>query len=84
MTGVIDWGDLHVGDRAVDLSAAWLVLPPEARERFLETYGAVDEVTWRRARFRAVFHAAVVLVFASETHEPALQGEANQALIWLL
>jgi len=83
LTGVIDWGDLHVGDPAMDLSAAWLVLPPQARERFLEVYGVIDPLTWRRARFRAVFHAAVVMVFASETDEPALLGEAKQALEWV-
>ena len=83
LAGVIDWGDLHVGDRAVDLSVAWLVLPPPARERFLEVYGPVDPVTWRRARFRAVFHAAVVAVFANETGESALLAEVVRSLGWL-
>ena len=84
LTGVIDWGDLHIGDPAVDLSVAWLVLPPQARSRFLDAYGEVDPVTWRRARFRAVFHAAVVMVFANETGELQLVEEVTRAMEWVL
>ena len=41
-------------------------------------------LTWRRARFRAVFHAAVVAVFANETGESALLAEVVRSLGWLL
>lgn len=47
-------------------------------------YGEVDPVTWRRARFRAVFHAAVVMVFANETGELQLVEDVTRALEWVL
>ena len=31
LCGVIDWGDVHLGDRALDLSIAYSFLPAEAR-----------------------------------------------------
>jgi aminoglycoside phosphotransferase (APT) family kinase protein len=61
VTGVLDWGDVHLGDPAVDLCLAFTFLPPEARGVFREAYGDIDEATWNRARFRA-FHYGVALL----------------------
>jgi aminoglycoside phosphotransferase (APT) family kinase protein len=54
VTGVIDWGDLHLGHPAVDLAIAHLFLPPSAHPAFLDAYGPVDPQVWRLARFREV------------------------------
>jgi aminoglycoside phosphotransferase (APT) family kinase protein len=54
LAGVIDFGDLCVGDPATDLSAAWVLLPAGAAAAFLAAYGPVDEATIRRARGWAV------------------------------
>ena len=78
--GVIDWGDLHRGDPAVDLAIGWSFLPREARESFLEAYGGVDEATWRRARFRALNHSATTAVYGYESGDKALLGESLVAL----
>ena len=47
LAGVIDWGDLHAGDRAVDLAVFWMLEgePGTVREDL-----AVDDDTWARAR----------------------------------
>jgi len=58
--GIIDWGDLHYGDPAIDLSIAFEMLPPAARETLAAAYGEIDEQTWRLARYRAIYHAALV------------------------
>jgi aminoglycoside phosphotransferase (APT) family kinase protein len=34
LAGVIDWGDVHIGDPAPDLSIAWSFLPAAARRMF--------------------------------------------------
>lgn len=81
--GVIDWGDVHVGDRALDLAFAWLFLPPAGREAFRAAYGPIDDDTWRLARFRAVCHAAVDVVYGSEVGEDDLLREIRRALEWL-
>jgi len=59
-TGVIDWGDVHCGDPAVDIAVAFESFPPASRDAFLAGYGAVDETTWDWARYRALYHSALV------------------------
>lgn len=81
--GVIDWGDVHVGDRAVDLSIAHAFLPPSAREAFRRAYGDVDEVTWARAGFRAAYHAAMIARYAQQVGDADLLKEAVVALRWI-
>ena len=82
-TAVIDWGDVHVGDPALDLAFAWLFLPPAGRAAFRAAYGPIDDDTWRLARFRAVCHLAVDLVYAVEAGEPDLSREIGRALAWI-
>jgi aminoglycoside phosphotransferase (APT) family kinase protein len=58
LRGVIDFGDLCAGDPAYDLSAAWLLLPPDGVDRFLAAYRpAPDDGTVRRARGWAMARA---------------------------
>ncbi|WP_344249237.1 aminoglycoside phosphotransferase family protein [Isoptericola hypogeus] len=59
--GVVDFGDLAVGDPACDLASAWTLLPDGALERFHDVYRtggpggpAADDATRRRARGWAV------------------------------
>ncbi|MGA8324995.1 MAG: phosphotransferase [Candidatus Cybelea sp.] len=59
-TAIIDWGDVHFGEPAADLTILFSLIPPGARPHFFEAYGAIDEVALRLARYRAVYHAALV------------------------
>lgn len=60
LVGVIDWGDVHAGDPAVDLAAAWMLLGApglgELRERL-----ALDADTWERGRGWALVLAVMFL-----------------------
>ena len=49
LAGVIDFGGLGVGDRAVDLLYAWSMFDTPGRE-VLRAACAADEATWTRAR----------------------------------
>jgi aminoglycoside phosphotransferase (APT) family kinase protein len=80
VVGIIDWGDAHRGDRAIDLAVAHLVLPASAHENFRGAYGNVSESTWQLARFRAVQHALVTLVYGHKTQDAAMQRESAAAL----
>jgi aminoglycoside phosphotransferase (APT) family kinase protein len=60
LEGIIDWGDLHFGDPAIDVSIVFEILPPAARDAFAAAYGEIDEQTRRLARYRAIYHAALV------------------------
>lgn len=80
LTGVIDWGDVHVGNRAVDLAIAHGVLPPRLHGVFRNAYGAIDEPTWQLARFRALQHAAVTAVYGHDIGDTDLLRESLTAL----
>ena len=80
LRGVIDWGDVHLNDPAVDLSIAWSFLPPAAREEFREAYGPIDEPSWRLARLRALHYGIVLLDYGQGSNDPMLVGEARTIL----
>jgi aminoglycoside phosphotransferase (APT) family kinase protein len=58
--GIIDWGDVHLGDPAIDLAVAFSVFPPRTRAAFTAAYGAIDDATRLLARYRGVYHCALV------------------------
>jgi aminoglycoside phosphotransferase (APT) family kinase protein len=62
LAGVVDFGDLFVGDPAVDLAAAWVLLPAGADERFFAAYGELDEATVRRARGHAAMKSLFLML----------------------
>ncbi len=80
LAGVIDWGDVHLGDPAADLMIAHAFLPPEGRDVFCKVYGPVPEVTWRMARLRALWHSVMVLVYADDIGDADLLREARLGL----
>jgi aminoglycoside phosphotransferase (APT) family kinase protein len=75
VTGVIDWGDSHVGDPALDIAIAWMFLPPESWDEFREAYGGVDKATWRRARFRTMTHWTYLSEYARAKQDAPLLQE---------
>jgi aminoglycoside phosphotransferase (APT) family kinase protein len=82
-SGVIDWGDIHLGDPAVDLAIAHSFLPPTAHAPFRQAYGLVDADTWQVARLRALWHSMTVLVYGDEVGDAALVREGHVALGYL-
>lgn len=72
LSAVIDWGDLHYGHPAVDLMAAHSFLPASAHNRFIDAYGGVDARMWELAKYRAIYHCALVAHFASQIGDSAL------------
>ena len=80
ITGVIDWGDVHLGDRAVDLSLAFTFLPPTAHEAFRQAYVDIDQLTWQRAKFRAIYHAAAIAEYGADIKDADLLAAAEFCL----
>jgi len=78
--GIIDWGDAHVGDPALDISIAITFLPAEARPAFAAAYGAIDDATWDRAGFRAIHHGAALSRYGLETGDEAILEVGEYAL----
>lgn len=79
-SGVIDWGDVHLGDPALDLAIAHLVLPARAHAAFRTAYGGVDERTWTAARYRAIYHAILELDYGVRADDAGMRASGSTAL----
>jgi aminoglycoside phosphotransferase (APT) family kinase protein len=79
-SGVIDWGDVCVGDPSIDLQLAWALRPPERGDVFLDAYGRVDDETRLRARVLAVFFCALLANYARAEGLPGLERETRAGL----
>jgi len=78
--GVIDWGDVHLGDPALDIAIAHLMLPPRAHATFREAYGPIDERTWNAARYRAIYHAILELDYGVRANDRGMREIGAEAL----
>jgi aminoglycoside phosphotransferase (APT) family kinase protein len=80
LAGVIDWGDVHLGDPAADLMIAHSFLPPTAHAAFRQAYGPIEEETWHLARLRALWHTVTVVAYGHEIGDAALLHEGQRGL----
>jgi aminoglycoside phosphotransferase (APT) family kinase protein len=80
VTGVIDWGDVCVADRAVDLSLVWSFLPPAARPAFFEVYGPIDKAQELRARALALSLGSALALYGRAEGLAALERECVDGL----
>ena len=62
LAGVIDFGEKFVGDPAVDLADAWVLLTPGGASRYFTAYARADEATVRRARGLAVLKGLFLML----------------------
>jgi aminoglycoside phosphotransferase (APT) family kinase protein len=83
LSGVIDWGDMHAGDPAVDLAVAHIFLPPSAHGIFRAAYGEISDTRWQLARLRALHHLGAEREHANRTSDENLAREATRGLAWL-
>jgi aminoglycoside phosphotransferase (APT) family kinase protein len=67
LSGVIDFGNMGVGDPAVDVIAAWSVFSDDARKAFRSALD-VDDATWARARGFALHQALLIIPYYRETN----------------
>ncbi len=80
LTGVIDWGDVHYGDPAIDIAIAHLVLPAVAHAAFRAEYGSIDERTWMVARYRAIYHAILEVDYGVRANDGGMRNIGTAAL----
>lgn len=83
LCGVIDWGDVHLGDPAIDLAVACSFLPPSSRSAFERIYGSIDEETWKLATFKALQTAAFIVSYGHDAGDKALVEEGRTSLRYL-
>lgn len=80
LTGVIDWGDMSIGDPAIDFAIAHSFLPDKAQDIFRKCYGQITDDTWSLARFRALHSSALLAVFGFHTNDQEIMREGLQSL----
>jgi len=80
LTGVIDFGDLHLGHPAVDLSIAWAFLPAHARREFFDTYGSAPARVAAAARLRALTSAVAQEAYGHDVGDTQIAREGVLAL----
>jgi aminoglycoside phosphotransferase (APT) family kinase protein len=80
LAGIIDWGDVHAGDPAVDLSIAWILFPARERARFFERYRDASDRERDLARLRALGHSLATLAYALEVGDRDLERACRFAL----
>ncbi|GAB2703949.1 aminoglycoside phosphotransferase family protein [Kitasatospora kifunensis] len=81
LNAVIDFGCLGLGDPAVDLLAAWYLLPTAAHPAFRAALPAdhADDACWARGRAWALSTALGELRYYRDTR-PAMAGTARQVI----
>lgn len=80
LAGLIDWGDVHAGDPALDLSIAFSLFDGRDRDAFLDAYGGSDAATLDRARFRALHYGLILTDYGLETGDIEMLKAGRRAL----
>jgi len=80
LSGVIDFGDVCIGDPAVDLSLLWSLLPPAGRADFLDQYGPLRDDQLLRARVLAINLCATLALYGHHEGMTAVEREAFAGL----
>lgn len=79
LSGVIDWGDVHLGDPALDLSIAFTYLPAWAQASFIEAYPhPIDAPLWARAQFLSLRSGLALLAYGQDIQDADLVREARR------
>lgn len=79
LAGLLDWGEVGVGDPAVDIGHAWSLVAADDLALLLDAYGPLDRATRTRARGVAVLKCAA---YAAST-DPALAALGRRGLATL-
>jgi aminoglycoside phosphotransferase (APT) family kinase protein len=77
LSGVIDWEMLSVGDPALDLSGAWMLLTEAGRETF-RNFLTVDDDTWARGRGWALCIGVIAAAYYHDSN-PVLAKFSRRA-----
>lgn len=80
LVGVIDWGDIHLGDPAIDLAIAHSFLPVDAHKSFIKAYGEISEDTWALAKLRAIYSSTLLILFGHHSGDLSIMREGLRSL----
>lgn len=76
LSGVIDWVDVCLASRAVDLISYWCLFGPAGRAEFRAAYGPLGDEELTRARVLAFNLCGVLATYGRDHGGPAVEREA--------
>ena len=76
LNAIIDWGDVGINNKAVDLAVICAFYPTEYHAQFFVEYGTVDDITWQYARFLALYGAILLIAYGHDIGDKLLVAEA--------
>lgn len=80
LSGIIDWGDTGINNKAVDLAIIWNFYPSECHSIFFKIYGTVDDATWQYARFLGIYSSFTHMLYAKDIGDQQLFAEALHSI----
>lgn len=80
LSGIIDWGDMSFGCKAMDLSILYTLYPRQYHESFWAIYGEVPEAVKQQALFRSIYSNVLLGIYALDTQYPGLLRSSLQGL----
>jgi aminoglycoside phosphotransferase (APT) family kinase protein len=80
LVGIIDWGDMGINHKAVDLSIIWNFYSTDQHAQFIEIYGEVDDASWQYARFLGLYSGFTQILYGHDINDRALFAEAVHAV----
>ncbi|MCW5584475.1 MAG: phosphotransferase, partial [Gammaproteobacteria bacterium] len=79
LTGLCDWGDVHIGNPGIDLAIGMVFTKPTL-EKFLNAYSNLDEELIRVMVFHSFCHSMSFLPYAFEQNKKTLKKWAVMVL----
>jgi aminoglycoside phosphotransferase (APT) family kinase protein len=80
LVGLIDWGDVHIGNPGVDLAVGYMIFTNNTLKKFFASYGSINDKTKQVALIRAFSHSIAFIPYCYETKVDILKGWAVIAL----
>ncbi|MCB1827357.1 MAG: phosphotransferase [Coxiellaceae bacterium] len=80
LSGIIDWGDVHIGQPALDLSIVYSFLPVASHDLFWQHYGEVSTESKRLAKLRAIYSAVMLIDYGDKINDQDLVREGLYCL----
>ncbi len=78
-SGLIDWGDTHIGHPGIDLAVA-MIFTEDAFHAFLHAYGVIDDSAFNLLLFHSFCHHMSFLPYACEKNRTHLIRWASMVL----
>lgn len=80
LTGIIDWGDTDITNRAVDLDILWTFFTEDCHKQFFEIYGSIDPEEWKFARFLGIYCSFSLALYGLDLKDEILFTESVSSI----